>query len=169
MRKLLLFVSLAQAQVLADGGAVQWRAEAGHFVVAVFTSPAPLTVGPVDISLLLQNRQGLEPVLDASVLLLLRAQSDGAEIRTLATRDQAQNKLLYAGQAMLTEPGTWRIAASILRDGERTETAGTIEVAARREMLASYWGYVAFPPLTIIAFAIREWLMRRKVSPCAIT
>src|SRR5260370_621938 len=91
---LVLVCMLAQATVFADGGLVQLRKEAGAFVITVFTSPAPLSAGPVDISLLLQNRNGLEPVLDASVSLLLRADASSTELRARATREQAQNKLL---------------------------------------------------------------------------
>jgi hypothetical protein len=105
--KLLLPVAimLAQASALADGGTVQLRQDAGPFVITVFTSPAPLSAGPVDISLLLQNRNGLEPVLDANVSLLLRANASGSEIRARPTREQAQNKLLYAAPVTFAESG----------------------------------------------------------------
>src|SRR6266853_1491269 len=43
---------LAQATAFADGGLVQLRKETGAFVITVFTSPAPRSAGPVDISLL---------------------------------------------------------------------------------------------------------------------
>jgi hypothetical protein len=91
---LLLAMILAQPTVFADGGTVQLRKEVGALVITVFTSPAPLSAGAVDISLLLQNRNGLEPVLDADVSLLLRANASGAEVRARPTREQAQNKLL---------------------------------------------------------------------------
>src|SRR5579859_1118640 len=103
---LLTFVAiLAPARLFADGGTIQLRKEAGALVITVFTSPAPLSAGPVDISLLLQNRNGLEPVLDANVSLLLRADASGAEITTRPTREQAQNKLLYAAPVTLVDPG----------------------------------------------------------------
>src|ERR1700688_1690651 len=95
-----LAVILAQATVWADGGTVQLREEAGDLVITVFTSPGPLSVGPVDISLLLQNRNGLEPVLDANVFVFLRENASAAEFQTRPTREQAQNKLLYAAPVM---------------------------------------------------------------------
>jgi len=164
--KLLLPVTviLAQASALADGGAVQLRKEAGPFVITVFTAPAPLSAGPVDISLLLQNRNGLEPVLDANVSLLLRAQDSGSEIRARATREHAQNKLLFAAPITLAESGKWQLTVTIQRNGERTDATGTIAVAPTREMVASYWGYIAFPPLIIVLFVIRERLIRRKAK-----
>ena len=155
---------LTQAAGFADGGTVQLRKEVEDLVITVFTSPAPLSAGPVDISLLLQNRQGFEPVLDADVSLLLRADASGAEIRTRPTREQAQNKLLYAAPVRLAESGKWRLGVTILRNGKRTEATGTIEVAPAPEMAASYWSYVAFPPLMIVAFVVRERLIRRKTK-----
>src|SRR5258705_2791609 len=108
--KLLLptLVILAQATVWADGGAVQMRKETGDLVITVFTSPAPLSVGPVDMSLLLQNRNGLEPVLDANVSLVLRSGASSIEVRARPTREQAQNKLLYAAAVTLPESGQWQ-------------------------------------------------------------
>jgi hypothetical protein len=156
-----LFMILAQTTVFADGGAVQLRKEAGPFVITVFTAPAPLSAGPVDISLLLQNRNGLEPVLDASVSLILRDPS-GTGIRAQPNRDQAQNKLLYAAPVTFAEPGTWQLDITILRNGERTGATGTIDVAPAPEMAASYWSYIAFPPLMIAAFGVRERLIRRR-------
>ena len=152
---------LARAAALADGGTVQLRKEAGPFVITVFTSPAPLSAGPVDISLLLQNRNGLEPVLDAGVSLILHGPS-GAGISARPTREQAQNKLLYAAPVTFAEPGQWRLDITILKDGQRTSATGTIDVAPAPEMAASYWSYIAFPPLVIVAFAVRERLIRRR-------
>lgn len=155
---------LAQAAAFADGGAVQLRLEAGTLAITVFTSQPPLSAGPVDISLLLQNRDGLEPVLDASISLLLRAQDSDDEIRVHPTREQAQNKLLYAAPVTLGEFGKWQLVATILRNGRRTEATGIIDVAPTREMVASYWGYVAFPPFMIVAFFTHKWLLRRRLE-----
>jgi hypothetical protein len=157
-------MTLAQATAFADGGTVQLRKEAGALVITVFSSPAPLSAGLVDISLLLQNRDGLEPVLDASVSLLLRLDGSNAEIHARPTREQAQNKLLYAVPVTLAESGRWQLAITILRNGERTEATGAIDVASAPEMAASYWSYIAFPPLVIVVFAVREWLLRRRLE-----
>jgi hypothetical protein len=153
---------LAQASAFADGGTVQLRKESGAFVITVFTSPAPLSAGPVDISVLVQNRNGLEPVLDADISLLLRADTSSTEIQARPTREQAQNKLLYAAPVTLAESGKWQLSLTILRNGERTDATGTIDVAPAPEMAASYWSYIAFPPLMIAAFVARERLIRRR-------
>jgi hypothetical protein len=64
----------------------------------------------------------------------------------------------------LADPGKWQVAVTILRNNERTEATGTIDVVPTPVMAASYWGYVTFPPLMIAAFAVREGLIRRKLK-----
>ena len=79
----------------ADGGAVQFEKSAGPFVITVFTTPSPLRAGPIDISLMIRSRNSQQPVLDCQTVVQLR--KEGAmSIRSEATREAAQNKLLYA-------------------------------------------------------------------------
>ena len=153
-----------QPTAFAEGGTVQWRKQAGSLLITAFTAPAPLAAGPGVISLLVQNRNGLEPVLDANVSLLLRAAASTAEIRAQPTRERAQNKLLYAAPVTLAESGKWQLAVTILRNGERSDATGTIDVAPTPAMVASYWGYIAFPPLMIVVFVGHELLLRRRPS-----
>jgi hypothetical protein len=156
--------SIHQPAAFAGGGIVQWRKQAGSLLITVLTAPAPLSAGPGVISLLVQNRNGLEPVLDANVSLLLRSGASTAEIRAQPTRDWAQNRLLYAAPVTLAESGKWQLAVTILRNGERTDATGPIDVAPTPAMVASYWGYIAFPPLMIVAFVGHELLLRRRPS-----
>jgi hypothetical protein len=160
---LLTLACLFQPAACADGGAVQFRNEAGGLAITVFTAPAPLTAGPIDVSLLLQDRASLAPILDADVSLVLRSQSTGAEIRTPASHSQASNKLLYAAQLASLESGSWQIAVTVLRNGKRVDISGAIEVLPAPQLAVSYWGYVAFPPFVIIGFVVRECLLRRRL------
>ena len=155
---------LAQATALADGGAVQLRKEAGDLLITIFTSPAPLSVGPVDISLLLQNRNGFEPVLDASVALVFRAHDSEMEFWARPTREQARNKLLYAAPVMFSKPGKWHVAVTVARNGLETHAVGSLEVAPATHRTVSYAGCLAFPPLMIVLFVVRERLIRRRKS-----
>lgn len=169
----LIVVTMAQARAFADGGTVQMRKEIGSLVITVFTSPNPLASGPVDISVLVQNRNGLEPVLDADVSVLLRSNGSGTEIWARATREQAQNKLLYAAPVILAQSGKWHVSVTTLHESSRAEIAGDIEVTPGPPIVGSYWRYIAFPPLMIVVIIIRECLIRRKadsrVSRCEIT
>jgi hypothetical protein len=164
MKPLLIpaLVILVQATAWPDGGTVRLRHEASDLVITVFTSPSPLSVGPVDISVLLQNREGLEPVLDAKVSLALRTDDSGIELQARPTREQARNKLLYAAPVTLSKPGKWHIVVTVLRNGKKTDTAGILEAAAAPDKASSYTGYIAFPPVMIGLFMVRQRLIRRR-------
>ena len=162
MKLFVVAVTLAQAILLADGGTVQLRQQAGDLAITVFTSPGRLSVGPVDISLLLQNREGLEPVLDANVSLVLRADDSGLEFQARPSREQARNKLLYAATVMFSRQGTWHMTVKVVRNGKETEVAGILAVGPAPTNSVSYAGYIAFPPLIIGLFIVREGLIRRR-------
>ena len=157
-RAAVLLLALTPA-LLADGGAIQSRQEAGPFVVTVFTSPAPLRAGPVDMSVLVQNRDTSQTVLDAAVSLhLQRADSD---IAIPATRARAQNKLLYAANVDLAEPGEWQYFVTVIHGDSRATVSGRMIAAPAATKLAAYWTYLAFPPLCIVLFGIHQWLGKR--------
>src|ERR1700722_8594089 len=59
----------------ADGGAIQFQGETGSFHVTVFTLPPILTAGPVDVTVLIQDRSKLVPVLDERVTFDLDEQA----------------------------------------------------------------------------------------------
>ena len=155
-------VMLAQSTAWADGGTVQMRRDADGLLITVFASPSPLPVGPADISLLLQNRNTLEPVLDAKISLILRQDATAIEFVARPTREGARNKLLYAATAMFAEPGKWRLAITVSHQGKETKAAGVLNVAPAPSRIASYAGYIAFPPVMIVLVVIRERLIQRR-------
>ena len=157
-----ILLILAQTTVWADGGTVQLRKEVGDLVITVFTSPTPLSIGPVDLSLLLQNRNGLDPILDATVSLVLVHADSNIEFHARPSREQARNKLLYAAPVMLSQPGEWRISVTVLRNGKEAAAVGTLEVAPAADRSLSLAGFLAFPPIMIMLFVVREGLLRRR-------
>lgn len=165
---LVAFVAVAFLAILlpsityADGGTVQLRQESGDLTITVFTSPAPLSVGGADISVLVQNRAGFEPVLDADIRLILHSEISNIDFDAHPTRTQAQNKLLYAAPVVFSKPGKWQIGVVAGRNGKQTSMTGTLEVNPAPPRATSYAGYIAFPPVMVVLFVIRERLMRRK-------
>lgn len=147
MRRLAMFLLLC-ASAYADGGRVVLREESGAFVVTVFAAPA-------DVSVMVQDRTSLRPVLDAEVTLRI----GDSELR--ATHEQAQNKLLYAATIGFEESGKQTLAVEVQRGSERAQVSGTLEIAPRAPMLAANWEYLALPGILIALFAIRERLVRR--------
>jgi hypothetical protein len=147
----------------ADGGAVQFEKSAGPFVITVFTTPSPLRAGPVDISLMIQSRENQQPVLDGQAFVQLR--KDGAmSIRSEATHEAAQNKLLYAAPVKVPESGLWELEVAIQRGDDSINVAGEITVASANPVLLVYWRSLALPPLLISLFALNQWLKRRSAK-----
>ena len=156
----MLLIAVAWFEAQADGGAVQFEKTAGPFIITVFTTPTPLRAGPADISLMIQSRENRQPVLDCQALVELN--KEGAmSIRSEATHEAAQNKLLYAAQVNVPEPGTWEIEAAIKHGDDSIDVAGEIIVASSKPVLLVYWRSLVLPPLFISLFTLNQWLKRR--------
>jgi hypothetical protein len=146
--------------LFADGGVVLSRQESSPFVVTVFAAPVPLRAGPIDVTVLVQRRGALEPVLDANVSIRLDADS---QIVAAATRSQAQNKLLYAATLNLPHPGPWKYTVSVKSPAGQATIFGGFQAAETAPPLAAYAFYLAIPPVLIAVFVLHQWLLRRSV------
>lgn len=138
--------------LLADGGIVLLHRDAGPYVVTVFASPNPPRSGTIDMSVLVQMSETLDPVLDAAVPIALT--NGSSEIHALATHAQAQNKMLYAASVLLERPGDWRYTVTI--DG--SSVAGVIAIAPEMPKAAAYAGYLALPFFCLAILALHQWL-----------
>jgi hypothetical protein len=152
---------LISALLKADGGIVQFRRQAGPFVVTLFSTPSPLRAGAADLSVLVESAQTRAPVLDASVSLDLR-NSRGSEVTGAATHDQATNKLLYAALPVVPEAGTWNVYVKVNRHGEHAVAEGTIQVLPAPPALVHYWPYFAVVPLVIGLFMLNQYLKAKQ-------
>jgi len=161
MRTLALAL-LTATLACADGGVVLQHREAAPFVVTVFESPASPRAGTVDLSVLVQTPEALEPVLDAAVEVALR-QGD-SEVVARATHDQAQNKLLYATSVQLNQPGTWHYLLLVKKAAESTTVSGDIAISEGEPKLTGYAGYLALPFVCLVLFAIHQALRARKLQ-----
>jgi len=153
---LLSFSSRAQA----DGGFVELHQEVGPFVVTVFSAPGRLRAGPVDISVMVQDRASGQPVLDGEVFVRLKSPG-GITLVERATRELAQNKLLYAALMNLPETGQWELEVTIKQGKETASISGQVSAAAPTPFLLSYWRSLSLPPIVFTVFALNQWLKRR--------
>ncbi len=151
-------LAVLTAPLFADGGVVLSRQESSPFVVTVFAAPVPLRSGPIDLTVLVQTRAALEPVLDANVSIRLDGDS---QIVAAATRSQAQNKLLYAAPLNLPQPGTWKYTVSVKSAAGQATISGSFQAAEPAPPLAAYAFYLAIPPVLIAIFVLHQWLSRR--------
>jgi hypothetical protein len=143
----------------ADGGRLRGYEEVGAFRVAIFTRPEPLTAGPADVSVLVQDRESGEALLDAEVTLELSG-PNGLSAAEPAGR-HARNRLFYAARADLSA-GVWTVTARVRRNGAGAETRASFEVGDGPSAAFSPWPYVALPPLAVALFAANRGLRRRE-------
>lgn len=153
----LLVTLLAPHSLWADGGLLRLAAETGEFRLIVFTSPTPLRAGPVDLSVMVQDRETREPVLDASVAVRLSSGPGGRTLDVAATRDQATNRLLYTALFELPESGRWRVELDVRRGGVRAGVSLDLVAASSAPALLVLWPYWILPLLVIVLFGLHQW------------
>ena len=144
----------------ADGGLVQLHQTAGSFVVTVFAAPSPPRLGPVEISVLAQNREDGQASLDVEMFVRLRS-AGGTTVVGRATREASRNKLLYSASMNLPEAGRWDLEVTIKQGKSADSVLGQLSVLAPRPLLLSYWRSLSLPWVVISLFAMNQWLKRR--------
>jgi putative membrane protein len=125
---------LAPSGIDIDGDIVRMEANSGPFHISVFTAPDPLTAGPCDVSVLVQDRKSGATILDAPVKLAIQSNgsSDPPSV-TSATTGASSVKLLKAGTVILPGAGAWKLRVSVRRGGSDGVVEGTLNVIAERE------------------------------------
>lgn len=152
---------LFAVRLWADGGIVQFRREAGPFVITLFSTPSPLRAGLADLSVLVESAQSRSPVLDASVTLQLRDEQ-GTEVSAPATRAQATNKLLYSALPVIPNAGMWTVRVNVARGRERATSEGPLQVLAAPPAVLHYWPYFAIVPCAVGLFALNQYLKAKE-------
>ncbi len=141
--------------------------ETGPFAVTVFESPVPARVGMVDLSILLQTSGTLEPVLDARVDLELT--HGDSRLRTRVTRQQAQNRMLYAASVQIGAAAVWHYNFRVTpaSGGTPVTVEGDITVSPGEAGLDAYRIYLVLPFLCLAVFALHQrlkWRTARKAG-----
>jgi hypothetical protein len=153
----------ASTRLLADGGMMLLHQKKSPYTITVFAAPTPTRVGGIDLSVLLQSSETLEPVLDADIEIefVLNA----TRIAARGTRGQAQNKLLYAASFPVNEAGEWTYSVTLRKPGDAPNgftISGALTIAPAPDRFSSYAGYLALPFLCLGIFAMHQWLARKR-------
>lgn len=145
---------ISPASVHADGGRVELSQSLGDQRVTVFSSPTPLIVGEVDISVLVQAADGTV-IRNQDVRVVCRhSQSDDAT-EYIATHDQATNQLLHCARVPMTEPGQWEITVK-LGDDATQQVHFALAVLEPSVLPSAQW-LIALAPLGfIVVYLLRE-------------
>jgi hypothetical protein len=165
---------------LADGGAIQFQGDAGSFHVTVFTLPPILSAGPVDVTVLIQDRMKLNPLLDARVTLDLRAEAGNTlkkqawsppacalntspSLTDIPARlNHGENRLLYGVLVQVPSSGTWKLKINIQRDAETESVSTLLKVNPPVSPPLAYWQLFMLPPLGVLGFVLNRTARHRR-------
>jgi hypothetical protein len=161
----------------ADGGTMRLSQRKGNYQITVFTTPTPVRVGPVDISVLVQDAATGEPAPDLQVMI--KATHGGPMGMTLchaATTDAATNKLFHAAIFELPEPGEWNVEVSIGGSLGKAQVHFELESAEPMPRWLTLWPWIGWPVIAIMLFGIHQVLVKgrpdqrtRNQNPCRST
>jgi hypothetical protein len=153
----------------ADGGRLRFSSPAGPFLVTLFTTPEPLTPGPADFSVMVQDAKSGEILPDAQVTFDLVSRDDpAAALHAAATHGIATNRLLQAAELDLPRNGMWTLHLNI-RQGDRSAALDAPIIVDRGSRKSKFvWIFVSLPILAIILFVFHQrqkmYLSRRQFA-----
>lgn len=147
----------------ADSGIVRASRIAGPWKLTLFSAPTPFRSGPVDLSILVQDPETDEAILDATVNLMLQHESPEVDtILVTATRANATNRLLYAALFDLPEPGSWQVDLYVERGDQSAKLQATLVADPPLPPILGFWTWLSIPAIVIILFICNQWLSRTR-------
>jgi cytochrome c oxidase assembly factor CtaG len=123
---------LAPTAIDTDGDVVRVQQISGPFRITVLTEPDPLPAGPCDVSVLVQDRDTGEAILDAPVSLFITSPKAAGDPPTLvpATVEASSLKLLESGTVTLPHAGAWNLRVSVRRGASQAEVQSTLDATS---------------------------------------
>jgi cytochrome c oxidase assembly factor CtaG len=124
---------LAPRTIDMDGDVVRLQENSGPFRISVFTAPDPLRAGRCDVSVLVQDRDSGDPIVDAPVSLSI-VRPDAANdpsAQTRATVADSSVKLLESGTVTLPRKGAWSLRVTVRRGTSEGEVRATLNAVSR--------------------------------------
>ena len=168
--------------LLADGGAIQFQGDAGSFHVTLFTQPPILRAGLIDITMLVQDRSNLDPILDAKVTFHLNRQAGSlpeatqwmppacamnktADLSNIpALLGHGENRLLYGSAVQVSDSGRWEFKAQIQRAGETAEIDTGLNIGLAPPPPMAYWHLFLLIPAAILGFVLHQWARAQRTK-----
>ena len=146
----------------ADGGAIRLAEQTGGYRITVFTDPTLLRAGSVDISVLVQDAATEEPASDVQVTIRVGWRGAPDVFIRPATKEAATNKLYYAANFDLPEPGWYTVQVSVAGDRGEAQVQFDVEAAEPLPACLALWPWLGWPVLVILLFGIHQVLVRRR-------
>lgn len=146
-----------------DGGALRLSQSSGAYRVSVFTSPTPLRVGKVDVSVYLEDAATCRPGGNAAILITATpAGRNAPAIRRQATSEQAANKLFQAAEFEIPQSGRWKFAVEATGFTSPITVSFETDVAEPPPRWLAIAPWIGWPWLVVAAFVATRFTRRRQ-------
>ncbi len=160
MKRLLgLMILLPYSMLLADSGLIRVSQVQGPFRITIMTDPTPIRVGEVDIAVLVQNAETGTTQLDVDVTMECE-QEDGLRMLVDASRNNADNQLLYAAKFTLPASGLWHVQTTVRDHESASMVEWSFNASGPLPPLAKAWPWLLPAPIGIACYAINRRLRR---------
>ncbi len=146
----------------ADGGTLRLSQRSGDYQISVFTSPAVLRAGVVDISVLMQDSATGAVRNDVPISIeLIPADQPALKLEQPATTSAATNKMFRAAQFDVPRPGSWEARVCI---GERqpAHVSFKFDVAPPPPAWLQLAPWVGWPLVLVALFIWHQRLASRR-------
>lgn len=163
---LLLLIGPFHAQAaLADGGLLRCSQLRGDVRISVFTSPSPVRVGSIDVSVLVQEVESGDVAREPEVQVEL-VSHDGQHHVAIAkaTFAAAENKLFRAAKLSLPAPGRWdvRVECQNSRLADPICVSFSMDAGDAATKWYAVWPWLTWPAAVVVLFAIHRTLVWQK-------
>ena len=152
---LVTFSAFVCGVAFADGGHLRFSQAAGPFQVTLFTAPEPLTAGPADFSVMVQDGTSNQILPDADIDLTLTA-ADGRVVEAHARAGLATNKLLQAADVALPVVGAWHVVVQVKQGGRTGSCDADIVVGAGSRKRYLVWIFSLLPVFATMLFVLNQ-------------
>lgn len=143
-----------------DGGTLRVSQESDGCRVSVFTSPAPLREGPIDVSVFVQDVRTGKPLLDSDVQIQLwHIARPEKKLQFACTNESATNKIFQSAKFELPQAGKWHLEVSVNGQSRATCEMEAFEPPPRWLDLI---GWIVWPIVPIVLFVLYRILVNQR-------
>jgi hypothetical protein len=159
----LCLASLASRGSEDDDQALRLSQMTGPFVVSIFGLPGDLDAGRSEFNVLVQDRDTLQVVQDASITLQATRDGTSQSTETVpASAEDSENKLLQNAELDLPAAGDWVLSVRVSQNDAGDEAMLPLRVVKPESGITVHWAYVVFVSFAAILLFI--YWRRHRVS-----
>jgi hypothetical protein len=146
-----------------DGGTMLFHQDAGAFTITLFAAAQPLTTGVADLSVMVQDRQSGDVLLDPVVDLTATREAGGAAQRAIRLAAGHGNRLLQSASLPLAQPGKWQLIVRVHRGHDDAQVQTDVMVQPNTSRAALVWFYVLLPVAVVLLFLLHQALKQKQM------